>query len=664
MNSSNRLVGRERFLSLLFAVALVAFAARLVQLQIIQHEDWKREAIRQFNTITNRQPNRGEIRDRLGVPLAVTLPLTYAVGFRPVEGLDKDNTARKISAVLQVPKREIRSRLDMRQFTYLARKVDRDAKIQLESLNLTCLQFDEEPRRAYPSGSCAAALLGFTNRDGRGVEGVEFMMDRALSGEGFQEHCIVDAFRTSPAVLSASNETCGADVQLTIDLQLQTILENGLREGLTARTFERACGLLLDPQTGDILALATIPSFDPNQPGDASADHRRCWPLTDVYEPGSTLKIAPVSLALASGRFQRSSRIFCENGSYRVRGAVIHDTHPNGYLSLDEVLTLSSNIGAAKVNAAFSPSEVYDHLRAFGFGNKTLIGISSEQAGVVPPPHKWSGPTQSTLAYGQGISCTPLQLAMAYGAIANGGILMKPRLVKSLISPSGDIKETPVESVRRVVSEDVANTLMVMLTMAVENGTGTAARIAGLPIAGKTGTAQKVDLASGRYFKDRYEASFIGVFPAGNPRYVLLIVVDDPQGEYYGGVVAAPVFKRIVENMIRVRPDEFPAGVLPQESDGKDTLSTPPRAPKPTRPFDSEEPITYFASIPSGGKHDSAMVRVPDVAGLSIRQAMQTLSQARLGFRITGEREIVAQLPVAGTLVPAGTSCELTGSGR
>lgn len=663
MNSSNRLIGRERFLSLLFAVALVTFAARLIQLQIVQHDDWKREAIRQFNTIKNCQPNRGEIRDRMGVPLAVTLPLTYAVGFRPVEGLDKDDVARKFSTLLRVPKKEIRTRLDTKQFTYLARKVDRDAKVQLDALNLTCLQFDEEPRRAYPSGNCAAALIGFTNRDGHGVEGVESMMDRALSGEGFQVHSIVDAFRTSPAVLSASNETRGADVQLTIDLQLQAIVENGLREGLAARTYARACGLLVDPQTGDILALAATPSFDPNQPGDAPADHRRCWPLTDVYEPGSTLKIAPVSLALASGRFQRTSRIFCENGSYRVRGAVIHDTHQYGNLSLDEVLTLSSNIGAAKVFSAFSPNEVYDHLRAFGFGNKTFVGLASEQAGVIPPPHKWSGPTQSTLAYGQGISCTPLQLAMAYGAVAHGGILMKPRLIKSVTYPSGKVEETRVESVRRVVSENVANTLMTMLTMAVENGTGTAARIAGLPVAGKTGTAQKVDFASGRYFKDRFEASFIGVFPAGNPRYVLLVVVDDPQGEYYGGVVAAPVFKRIVENMIRVRPDDFPAG-LQRERDGKDSLPTSPRAPKPTQPFDTGEPIVYFASLSSSGEHDSAMVRVPDVAGLSIRQAMQTLSQARLSFRIIGEREIVAQLPVAGSLVPAGTSCELTGLGQ
>ena len=663
MNNWNRLYGRERFLSLLFAAALVAFAVRLIQLQIVQHEDWRHEAIRQFNTITNRQPNRGEIHDRLGVPLAVTLPLTYAVGFRPVEGLDRDDVARKTSGLLGISKRDIRSRLDARQFTYLARKVDRDVKVQLEALNLKCLQFDEEPRRAYPSGYCAAALLGFTNREGRGVEGIESMMDRALSGVDFQEHRIVDAFRTNPALLSGSNDTRGADVHLTIDLQLQSIVENGLREGLASRKFARACGLLVDPRTGDILALATFPSFDPNQPGDATANDRRCWPLTDVYEPGSTLKIVPISLGLASGRYQRTTRIFCENGAYRVRGAVIHDSHPYGNLSFDEVLTLSSNIGAAKVCAAFSPSEVYDHLRAFGFGNKTLIGLSGEQAGVVPPPHKWSGPTQSTLAYGQGISCTPLQLTMAYGALAHGGMLMKPRLVKSVTYPSGKVVETPTESVRRIVSEEVANTLMTMLTGAVENGTGAAARIAGLPIAGKTGTAQKVDFASGRYFSDRYEASFIGVFPAGNPRYVLLIVVDDPQGEYYGGVVAAPVFRRIVEHMSRVRPDEFPPGLFQKEND-RDTLRSSPTTPQPPRLRDAEDPVIYVAAFPSSADHDSALIRVPDVAGLSIRQAMHTLSQARLSFRITGEREIVAQLPVAGTLVPAGTSCELTGMGH
>ncbi|MDD5087779.1 MAG: penicillin-binding protein, partial [bacterium] len=422
----------------------------------------------------------------------------------------------------------------------------------------------------------------------------------------------------------------------------------------------RACGLLLDPRNGDILALATTPSFDPNQPGSATAEHRRCWPLTDVYEPGSTMKIVPVSLGLASGRFQRTSHIFCEHGAYRVRGAVIHDSHPYGNLSLDDVLSLSSNIGAAKVCAAFSPNEVYDQLRAFGFGNKTLVGLAGEQAGIVPLPHRWTGPTQSTLAYGQGISCTPLQLAMAYGAIAQGGILMKPRLVKSVTYPSGEIKEMRTESVRRVVSEEVAMTLTTMLTRAVESGTGTTARIAGLPIAGKTGTAQKVDFASGRYFSDRYVGSFIGVFPADNPRYVLLIIVDDPRGEYYGGVVAAPVFKRIVESMIRVRPDEFPKGILRQDGGNPDTLPASPRPQKPSQPLDTGEPIVCFASAANGSDRDTTMVRMPDVAGLSIRQAMQILSQARLSFRITGEREIVAQLPTAGTLVPAGTSCELT----
>ena len=216
---------------------------------------------------------------------------------------------------------------------------------------------------------------------------------------------------------------------LTVDLQLQTIIEEKLRDGLKGHTFERACAVMVDPRTGDVLAMATLPTFDSNNPGDAPAADRKCWTVTDVVEPGSVLKIVPIAKALESGKLHRNTRIFCENGAYAVPGAIIHDTHRHGFLTLDDILALSSNIGAAKISQAFPPAEIYDKLRAFGFGNSTLIGLAGEQSGEVPPPSTWSGPTQATLAYGQGISVTPLQLTMAYAAIANGGLLMKPRLV-------------------------------------------------------------------------------------------------------------------------------------------------------------------------------------------------------------------------------------------
>ncbi len=665
MSKTRHLVGRERFLAIAFILIVATFGARLVQLQIFEHPQWKEIAERQSHLTTFRQPNRGEIHDHNGAPLAVSLPLTYAIGFRPCDSLDLDETADQIAPFLFKPRREIRSKLNSPAFTYLARKVDWEAKLNLERLGLTCLQFDEEPRRSYPSGSAAATVLGFTNREGHGVEGIEAYMDGELSGEACRELCRVDALRKAPAPIApAAIELHGADVTTTIDLQLQSIVDEGLQQGLQGRDYQRAGAILIDPQSGDILALATWPTFDPNAPGDVRPEVRRCWLITDVYEPGSTAKIIPVAIALESGRYRRSSRIFCENGSYKVPGTVIHDSHPHGELTLDDVLAFSSNIGAAKVNSSFSPNIIYDKLRAFGFGNLTSVGIAGEQAGEIPPPSRWSGPTRATLAYGHGMSCTALQLAMAYASIANGGLLLKPRLIKEVHYPNGTSEDFPVEVIRRTVPAPIADQLTDMLIGVVEHGTGTTAKIEGIAIAGKTGTAEKVDFVNRTYFSNRYVASFAGFFPADHPRYVLLVIVDDPRGEHYGGTVAGPVFKAIVEQIAAVRPGEFP---LPP---------TPPsemvEVPQDSAAQAEAEQIRLAAiqAMPATASNamfigntfgDSTMVRVPLLKGMSMRRAVEELSRSRLGFRIIGVRTVTTQSPAPGTMVPVGTLCELYG---
>jgi cell division protein FtsI (penicillin-binding protein 3) len=418
---------------------------------------------------------------------------------------------------------------------------------------------------------------------------------------------------------------------------------------------------MVDPRSGDIGALATLPSYDLNAPGDAPSQNRRCWPVTDVVEPGSTLKIVPVSKALESGRLDRNTRVFCENGSYAVRGAVIHDSHAHGSLSVEEVLALSSNIGAAKICQQFPPSEIYDKLRAFGFGNVTQIEIAGEQPGVVPSPSSWSGPTQATLAFGQGISCTPLQVVMAYSAVANGGVLMKPRLVHAVDFPSGTRRVYPSETIRRVLPERVARELTDMLVSAVEYGTGKSAHVDGLRIAGKTGTAEKVDREHKRYFSDRYISSFVGFFPAENPRYVLLVMVDDPQGEYYGAAVAAPVFRAVVEELLITRPHDFALPAAPRQmalsnaasSGGAENLT----AYSAVRLAAIQPAVNSSLSLTS----DSLWVQVPALQGWPLRQAVQELSRRSLSFVLTGSRVVMEQFPPAGTIVPAGTTCELRG---
>jgi cell division protein FtsI (penicillin-binding protein 3) len=659
MNGPYRLRARERALAALLLAIIAIFAARLTQIQLFQHQQWSKLALEQSFLTKFQKPARGEIRDCNGRPLAVTLPLAYAVGYRPSFLLDFDQLAGTLAIEFSKPRREMRERLVSPGFSYLARRVDWQTKLALETLRLDCFQFDEEPRRTYPSASSAAVVVGFVNVDGKGMEGIEASMDDELSGEGYRELCRVDALRKDAAPISpVPVEYRGADVTLTIDLQLQTIVEDKLREGLREKSFGRACAILVEPQSGNILALATLPSYDLNAPGDAPAANRRCWPLTDVVEPGSTLKIVPISKALESGRLSRDTRIFCENGFYRVPGAVIHDSHPHGLLSMDEVLSLSSNIGAAKICQQFAPAEIYDKLRAFGFGNTTQIEIAGEQAGVVPPPSSWSGPTQATLAFGHGISCTPLQLVMAYAAIANGGVLMKPRLVQAMDFPSGTRRVYPPEPIRPALSGRVAGELTDMLVGVVESGTGQSARMDEVRIAGKTGTAEKVDYEHKKYFRDRYVASFVGFFPADNPHYTLLVMVDDPKGEHYGALVAAPIFRSVVEELRLARPQDFTA-----PNAARDMALTP--APRQDQ-SEAASTVRLAVAQTDGGSGlsvgaDSAWVVVPALNGWPLRQAARELIKRNLSFSLSGSRVVVEQVPPAGTVVPVGTTCELRG---
>ena len=581
--------------------------------------------------------------------------------------MDAESVASKLLDHLPISKTTLRSKLQSDGFVYLARRVDVQAKRELEELKLTCLQFDEEPRRAYPGTNQAAAVIGFANVDGKGQEGIEASMEEALSGEARRELCRVDAHRktNSPVVYDTPFDYYGANVTLTIDMQLQTVVDDALKAGLKGRKYERACALLIEPVTGDILALSTMPDFDPNRPGDALPQDRKCWPITDVYEPGSTLKIVPVTKALETGKLGRTSMIFCENGAYRVRGATLHDAHPHGMLTLNDVLAKSSNIGAAKVCERFSPNEVFDKLRAFGFGNLTMIELLGEQAGFVPPPSQWSGPTQSNLAMGHGISCTPLQLAMAYASIANGGKLMKPRLVSGIAYPSGDHTAYPIEVVRPVMSPQVAAELTDMLVGVVEHGTGKVAAVEGIRIAGKTGTAQKVDHVHKTYFDKRFVSSFVGFFPAEQPKYLLLVIVDDPRGEYYGATVAAPIFKQVVEEIVVIRTQDFDPATRQQSVE----YATRTEKKIPSAVLPAMMPVSYSTvfeaeSDKSVNSIDTTLVTVPSLEGWPFRLALEELSRRKLNFKLSGFRVVVTQSPIPGSRVPVGTVCELYGDSK
>ncbi|MBM3324534.1 MAG: PASTA domain-containing protein, partial [Calditrichaeota bacterium] len=424
---------------------------------------------------------------------------------------------------------------------------------------------------------------------------------------------------------------------------------------------QRACLLLTNPQTGEISALATHPTFDSNHPGNMPADARKCWPITDCMEFGSTLKILPFAGALLSNLYDESEQIFCGNGKLQVPGAVIHDAHPYSYLSFREVLQKSSNVGTVKIAQRLGKKNLYEMARRFGFGTPTGISFPGEPSGQLPSVHEWSSVTLANIAFGHGLSATPLQLAMAYGAIANGGYLMKPLLVKRIHHASGDIEQIEPAIVRQVLPHSVARTLSDMLASVVESGTGQAAAVANWRVAGKTGTAQKVDHARHQYFKDRYISSFIGFAPADAPAYLLLVVVDDPKGPYYGGQVAAPIFHDVMERIVQCRPpasSHWPAAAgheLVSSSRNKFSDDDGRNAEVSSQASQQVREMVLPQDI------DTGLVRVPELEGLTFRHAIRELTLRNLTFHVIGGNEVVCQSPAPGTMVPVGTVCHLFG---
>lgn len=651
--SPNRNRKRERLVAAAFLLVLTAFCARLVQLQVIEHERWKSLAEKQvYNTVREPMP-RGEIRDRHGMPLAVTLPMSYAIGFRPTEGINRDSIAEVLANVLPISENALRHKIGASSYTYLARRVDWQVQQQLVNLNLPGIEFVREARRSYPATMAAGTAVGFTNVDGIGQDGIERALDSLLSGDKRDIVVWNDARRIVPAVMSPMEDAVahsGANVQLTIDLQLQTILDRCMIEGLSDRIFEKACAILLDPHTGEILGISTLPTFDPNNPAETDGDFRRCWPILDLFEPGSIFKIVTVGAGLDEGVVTPSSLVDCEGGKYRVPGKVLNDAHAYGTLSVAEVFAKSSNIGCAKIAERMTADDVYSWIGRFGFGARTEVGLLFEPSGFVPKPSNWSGPTRSNLAIGQGVSVTALQVAAAYAAIANGGLLMQPKLVKALEFPTGEKVTFDPVGLRPVIRETVAKELTRMMTLAVEDGTGKAAKIDGVKIAGKTGTAQKVNLKDGGYYQNRYVSSFAGFFPADNPLYVLLVVVDDPRGgNYYGGQISAPVFASITREILEARhPELLPK--LEKVNEVQDSLSNDSSTDSTAKPVFVFDSLKY-ANVPT--------VTMPSLLGLPLRAAVERSTNAGLSVRLEGFGVVDTQFPPAGVQVPQGYECSV-----
>ncbi len=545
---------------LLVTIIYFAFAViilRLTELMVLNHKSLTKRANSQYITVKTLNPERGLILDRQMRELAVNIDVDslYAV---PSQIEDVDYLSLKLSSVIKLPSEDIRKRLLMRRekdFIWLMRKLDVETSHKLSKLKnvsgFESIGLLTEPKRFYPKGQTAGHILGYTNIDNKGIEGIELQYDDYLRGKIKKVLNNRDA-RGKSLSSEIEEAIAGNNILLTVDETIQYIVEREIKKAVQEWEAKAATAIMMNPFSGEILAMANYPFYDPNIPANFEGYTRRNRAITDIYEPGSTFKSILASAALEEGVVNVNDKFDVSKGYIVVGGKAVRDVHRNDILTFKDVIQKSSNVGAVQVGLRLGGERYYEYIRRFGFGEKTSIDLPGEVKGILRRPKDWSGTSLSALSIGQEIGVTPLQILNAYSAIANGGLLMKPYIVSEIISPEGEvIKRFIPQVVRRVISPETARTVMEILkTVIEEGGTGQRAYIKGNLVAGKTGTAQMVDPETGRYSKDKYVSSFVGIVPADNPRIALIVVIYEPQGARYGGVVAAPVFRRIVEHTL------------------------------------------------------------------------------------------------------------------
>jgi len=545
--------GRRIVAAFLLMMGFVLVLFRLFSLQVLQAEELTARADRQHRKTVTVEGGRGGIYDRQGNPLAINMDVPSVFGV-PASLENPSGVARDLARVLHIRADEIEKKLKQeRSFVWIARKVDPEQGRSLERLSLDGIGTVLEGRRFYPKGPLLAHVLGFAGMDGQGLEGIERRYESYLRGEKQLVVLQRDALGRTvfPKGLNEQAPAAGHTIMLTIDEVIQYITEKELDEAVAASKAKGGIAIVMEPRTGAILALAISPKFDPNIVKGISADRWRNRALTDAYEPGSTMKVFIAAAALEEKVMEPGTMVYAENGRMTVANTVIHDHEKSGWITFAQVIQKSSNIGAAKTAMALGEERAYRYLRAFGFGERTEIDLPGEAAGLVKEPKDWGRRSLASIAIGQEIGVTALQLVTAASAVANGGWLMKPYVVSDIRSSQGQVVAQFGPQVRRrPISAETARTLTGIMEGVVTNGTGSRAAVSGFRVAGKTGTAQKIDPQTGAYSSTLFVGSFTGFVPAEDPRLAIVVIVDEPHAEAWGGVVAAPVFRKIAEQAL------------------------------------------------------------------------------------------------------------------
>lgn len=660
-----------------------ALEVRLFHIQVNNHDFYFKQSNVQSAKKIELAARRGDIYDRNMERVATDL-IQYDMGVDLNKIKSRNRVAEAFAKSLKQSKGYFLNRLNTsRQFVYLARKVSRDQMQAIVDSKDPGIVYLEGNRRFYPFGKCGSQIIGFTDVDNKGISGIELQYQDQLRGKDGWTFLLADARRRFGYSVDYPNEPSqeGVNIYLTIDKNFQTIIEDELDQGIKKYNGKSGMAVLMNPGTGEVLAMYSSPGFNPNDPTSSSLEQRRNRVITDIFEPGSTFKLFPAAALLQEGIKKPDDIVFCENGKYRFYNHTVNDSKKHGWLSFQKVFENSSNIGMVKLSKDISKTTFYQYLKNFGFDSNTGIDLMGESTGLLSKPKNFSGLSKGIISFGQEIGVTALQITNAFCTVVNGGNLMRPYVISQIRNIDGEVvMENEPRKIRQVISPEVAATLMNFMVGAVERGTGNKAMIPGVTVGGKTGTAQKYNKETQRYIRGKYLASFIGFAPAEHPEYVLAVFMDNPGPSYYGGDVAAPIFARIMRRMLNFAPSDLDNKINdydPQFAQANDKLPnfSGLSAAAVEDYFDfknldytitgqgnyvvaqgsSSDPVEFKLGTLAAGAD-----RMPNLSGLTVREALNKLDFSRYRVNISGSGRVKKQSINPGAVVKNKSDLLLT----
>ncbi|HXA56660.1 MAG TPA: penicillin-binding protein [Candidatus Acidoferrum sp.] len=644
----------------LAAVWMVAILARLTFLQLFQYSDYLAKAQRQQQRVFEVSPMRGTIYDRKGRELAVSLPMD-SIFADPAEISDPSMVAQLLSRALDAPAEDLETKIRAAHTPVrLGKKLSPETVQRIDDMNLRGVFFEKENRRVYPQHELAAQILGYVDVDEKGIDGIEKSLDDVIRGVPGKMMVMADGKRRSYD-RTGSKPDPGGSVTLTIDETIQYIAEKELAAGIDETHARHGAVVVQDPNTGELLAVANWPTFDPNDAGKYSDDDRNDRAVNIPYEPGSVFKVLTMTSAIENHVTSPTELIDCQMGSIQVGSRLIHDHQRFGVISVTDILVHSSDIGAIKIALRIGAPRFHEMVRDFGIGQLTDIPLPGERHGLLPADNPWSLSSLASISMGQEVSVTPIQIVSAISAVANGGTYYRPTIVHEIESDKS-VPNLPGPDPRRVTDEETAATVRGMMESVVLRGTGMPARLDGYTAGGKSGTAQMIDPLTKRYSPTNYNASFIGLAPLNNPVVTILVVLDSPQGGHMGGDVAGPIFKRIAQQVLTYLavPHDVPADSGPEQAQNAKKAQKEWARKNPQQEGDQDDRARFDAAVERQPARTVALsadapVVVPNLAGKSVRDVIEACSRLGLQVSLIGDGVVLQQYPDAGAQIEPGS---------